>query len=143
MEAEANAPGARAKLEAAMVQTPASARGAHELSQLVEADGDVALAVEWQRRAVANGGTPLFRVRLGNLLQRAGDIAGAEEAFAGAVAADPVSPVAWGLLRDVLIARGKLQEALVAAEKAVEFAVKPQASIAAQQRLKARGGIPA
>ena len=133
IEARRGEAGARAKLEAALESSPRSATGAHELSRLLEKDGDLDGAVAWQRRAVESGGHMGASNRLGVLLRKQGRLEAAAEAFAEATRDDPVSPAAWGHLRDCLVAQSKFGEAVGAAEQAVMFAVN---RVAAERALE-------
>lgn len=119
-------PEAKAKLEAGLLEAPGSARAAHELSCIVEREGDLARAIALQQRAVGAYVVDWFMpLRLGNLLRRAGDLEGAERAFQRATELDPVHGGAWYDLRDSLIALNRLGPALIAARKAAVFARDP------------------
>ncbi len=135
IDARRDDPGARSKLEAGLIVSPNSAVGLHELSRIVEREGDIESSIVLQQRAVASGSNPNFAMRLGKLFRAAGSVDDARHAFAHATELDPVSPTAWALLRDALFAQGFFHEAVAAAERAVEFDVDTQAAQAALERV--------
>ncbi len=61
-------------------------------------------------------------IGLGNARYAAGDLAGAERALRGAIAADPAAPAAWNNLAHVLAERGRRGAAVAAAREAVRLA---------------------
>jgi len=126
IDARAGKREAKARLEAALIEAPGSAMAAHELSRIVEREGNLSGAIELQRRAVAAlGGEPYMTARLGELLLKAGDLESAEHAFRQTTEMDPVNPALWSDLRDVLVRLGRFDAALVAARKALVYAPDP------------------
>ena len=120
-----NDPACKAKLEAGLKEAPRSAEGPHALSHLAEREGDLRLAVALQKRASAVALDGHIHHRLGRLLLRTGDHAGAEQAFRSALRLDPVSPAGWSALRETLTKMDRLEDALDAARQEIVFATDP------------------
>jgi len=135
LDAQSGRPGARAKLEIGLAEAPGSAMGAHELSRILEAEGDLAGALTWQQRAASLDEDAMFSRRLGHVLWRSGDIAGAAGAFSRAVALDPIHDGGWAGLRDCLIRLERIDEAWAAARQVVLYAPDPTGAQAILDRL--------
>jgi hypothetical protein len=123
--------GAREKLERGLDEAPRSPEGFHELSRLIEAEGDLPKALAVQQHAVHLGGNAAILIRCAKLLQKTGDLKLAATMLRRATEADPVSHHAWALRRDVLTQLGRTRLALLAAEKVAEFKPDPAAVQAA------------
>jgi tetratricopeptide (TPR) repeat protein len=123
IDAREGKPEAREKLERGVSEAPRSAEGWHELSRIVEKDGDLLKAIELQQRAVHYEPSATRLIRFGRLLHRTGDIERAASMFRRATRADPVSLPAWTLLRDTLTALGRQKNADMAAAHVTELAL--------------------
>jgi tetratricopeptide (TPR) repeat protein len=136
IDARQGKPEAREKLEQGLREAPGSAQGYHELSRLVEKDGDLSKALSLQETAMRLGPTAAVLIRFGELLRKNGEHERAARVFRRATDADPVSLAAWIGLRDTLMGLGRRRKALVAAEQVVDLAPDPAraAKILAQIR---------
>jgi Flp pilus assembly protein TadD len=123
MAAQRADPGAKALLQIGMEEAPRSAEGPQALSLVLEREGDMEAAVAQQRVAVSRSSDARMPMRLGHLLLRKGDVAGAESAFRRATALDPVSHDAWFSLSRVLLELGQGDAARVAARQAALFTI--------------------
>jgi hypothetical protein len=123
IDARQGKPEAREKLERGVREAPQSAQGWHELSRIVQKDGDPATAMAFQQRAIRCEPTAPRLIRFGQLLRRAGDAERAASMFRRATRADPVNLAAWTLLRDMMITLGRRKNADLAAAKVAELAL--------------------
>ena len=138
IDARENKTGAQAKLRLALREVPQSAEGWHELSRIVERQGDVARALTLQHRAVRCKADADRLVRLGQLLAATGDMRHAAGAFERATKADPMTLAAWSGLRDTSLELGRLRRALAAAEQLAALAPKPAAAEKVVAAIRAR-----
>ncbi|WP_207477488.1 tetratricopeptide repeat protein [Arenibaculum pallidiluteum] len=75
-------------------------------------DGQVAAARDCFQHAVRLGGPASSWVQLGRACRMLRDVAGAEQAFRGAVARDPTNTDSWTNLASLLAAQGRIGEAV-------------------------------
>jgi tetratricopeptide (TPR) repeat protein len=137
IDARQGKPEAREKLEQGLREAPGSAQGYHELSRLVEKDGDLAKALSLQQTAMRLGPTAAVLTRFGELLRKNGEHERAARVFRRATEADPVSLAAWIGLRDTLMGLGRMRKALVAAAQVVDLAPDPARAAKILARLRA------
>ncbi len=145
IDAKRNEAGARAKLETGLQDAPLSAMGAHELSRILEHDGDLENALIWQRRAVANAtyqpesaDNTGFRLRLAALLRKAGKTDEAVRILRDATAADPINAHGWSALRNALLDCGLVTEAYQAALQVVEYEPNTEAAQNVLEKIRVR-----
>jgi tetratricopeptide (TPR) repeat protein len=124
IDAQRGKPEAKSKLIIGLQEAPRSALGHQALSTILSREGDFEAALFHQRRAFELGPELSIALRLGGLLQLAGDGQGAIEAFAAATRLDPVDPTSWKALRDALTSAGRADEARSADRKFREFSAK-------------------
>jgi tetratricopeptide (TPR) repeat protein len=136
IDAREGKPGARAKLERGLQEAPRSAEGHHELSRILEREGDTAGALKLQQRAARCKQTAPILIRLAHLLRGAGDMQRAAKMLEGATKADPVDWHAWILLRDISIELERPRRARLAAEQVVQLAPDPAKAQAVAARLR-------
>ncbi len=140
IEARRKIPGAREKLVRGLAEAPRSAWGRHELSRLLQEEGDIEAAIALQREAVALADEAMLWLRLGELLTSR-DPAGAETALRRAVAADPFSFFCWRALRGLLSAQARFQEAIAPALQAAMLARDRAGEEAVLAAIRRRAGL--
>ncbi len=136
IDARQGKPEAREKLEQGLREAPGSAQGYHELSRIVEKDGDLSKALSLQQTAVRLGPTADLLIRFGELLSKKGEHERAARIFRRATEADPVSLEAWTALRDTLMQLGRMKRALLAAAQVVDLARNPAAAVSVMARIR-------